>query len=55
MSNMLSNLIEPLEFKYKYEEKKSIFFWVMLGPYIKSRATGGTKMYNKGKQLKTIF
>ena len=40
------------------------FFWVMLGPYIKSRGTGGTKMsangdlitvetYVQGKQLKT--
>ena len=26
------------------KKKKGIFFWDMLGPYIKSRGTGGTKI-----------
>ena len=40
---MLSNLIRSFELKLKYEEN-CFFPWVMLGPYIKSRGTGGIRM-----------
>ena len=39
-----SNLIRTYRDKIKNMKKKNHFFGVMLGPYIKSRGTRGTKM-----------
>ena len=44
---MLSNLIRTIWVKIQMK-KKILFLWVMLGPYIKSRGTGGTNLSANG-------